>query len=138
MRTGGTTLRVSIGLPVADWRECAAAARQAEEDGADAVAASELKHDPFTPLAFAALATQRVALVPSVAIAFPRSPMVVANLAWDINRHSKGRFIVGLGSQIKAHNERRFSTPWAALPPGLANTLKPCARSFAAGKLTKS
>ena len=60
------------------------------------------------------MATERVALVPSVAIAFPRSPMVVANQAWDINRHSKGRFVVGLGSQIKAHNERRFSTPWIA------------------------
>ncbi len=107
-------MRVSIGLPVADWQACAAAARQAEEDGADAVTASELKHDPFTPLAFAALATERVALVPSVAIAFPRSPMVVANLAWDINRHSKGRFVVGLGSQVKAHNERRFSIPWIA------------------------
>jgi alkanesulfonate monooxygenase SsuD/methylene tetrahydromethanopterin reductase-like flavin-dependent oxidoreductase (luciferase family) len=56
------TMRVSIGLPVADWAACAAAARQAEEDGADAVTASELKHDPFAPLAFAALATQRVAL----------------------------------------------------------------------------
>src|SRR3978361_734473 len=107
-------MRVSIGLPVADWHAGAAAARQAEDDGADAVTASELKHDPFTPLALAALATERVALVPSVAIAFPRSPMVVANLAWDINRHSKGRFVVGLGSQIKAHNERRFSVPWIA------------------------
>ena len=88
-------MRVSIGLPANDWQACAAAAKQAEDDGADAVTASELKHDPFTPLAFAAMATQRVALVPSVAIAFPRSPMVVANLAWDINRHSKGRFVVG-------------------------------------------
>jgi probable F420-dependent oxidoreductase len=108
------SMRVSIGLPVADWQACAAAARQAEDDGADAVTASELKHDPFTPLAFAALATRRVALVPSVAIAFPRSPMVVANHAWDLNRHSGGRFVVGLGSQVKAHNERRFSTPWIA------------------------
>jgi probable F420-dependent oxidoreductase len=107
-------MRVSIGLPANDWQACAVAAKQAEDDGADAVTASELKHDPFTPLAFAAMATQRVALVPSVAIAFPRSPMVVANLAWDIHRHSKGRFVVGLGSQIKAHNERRFSTPWGA------------------------
>jgi probable F420-dependent oxidoreductase len=107
-------MRVSIGLPVADWRACGTAARQAEEDGADAVTASELRHDPFTPLAFAALATERVALVPSVAIAFPRSPMIVANQAWDLNRHSKGRFVVGLGSQVKAHNERRFSVPWVA------------------------
>lgn len=107
-------MRVSISLPVADWRACAEAAKQAEDDGADVVTAHELKHDPFTPLAFAALATERVALVPSVAIAFPRSPMIVANQAWDINRHSNGRMVIGLGSQVKAHNERRFSTPWIA------------------------
>jgi probable F420-dependent oxidoreductase len=107
-------MRVSIGLPVQDWAACGPAARQAEDDGADAVTSSELKHDPFTPLAFAALATQRVALVPSVAIAFPRSPMIVANQSWDLNRHSKGRFVVGLGSQVRAHNERRFSVPWIA------------------------
>jgi probable F420-dependent oxidoreductase len=112
--SGRVAMRVSVGLPVADWRACAAAARQAEDDGVDAVTASELKHDPFAPLAFAALATERVALVPSVAIAFPRSPMIIANQAWDLNRHSNGRFVVGLGSQIKAHNERRFSTPWVA------------------------
>ena len=63
-------MRVSIGLPTEDWRKCGDAARQAEEDGADAVTSSELKHDPFAPLAFAALATQRVALATSVAIAF--------------------------------------------------------------------
>ncbi len=107
-------MRVSMGLPVHDWTACAAAARQAEDDGADIVTTNELRHDPFTPLAFAALATERVALVPSVAIAFPRSPMIIANHAWDLNRHSKGRFVVGLGSQVKAHNERRFSVPWIA------------------------
>jgi len=107
-------MRVSMSLPVQDWAACGSAARQAEDDGFDIVTSNELRHDPFTPLAFAALATERVQLVPSVAIAFPRSPMVVANLAWDLQRHSKGRFVVGLGSQVKAHNERRFSTPWIA------------------------
>jgi len=107
-------MRVSVGLPVEDWNACAAAARQAEEDGADCVTSNELRHEPFTPLAYAALATQRVQLATSVAIAFPRSPMVVANHAWDLQRHSRGRFILGLGSQVKAHNERRFSTPWIA------------------------
>ena len=107
-------MRVSMGLPVQDWSECAKAARQAEDDGVDVLTSSELRHDPFTPLAFAALATERVTLVPSVAIAFPRSPMIVANHAWDLNRHSNGRFVVGLGSQVKAHNERRFSVPWIA------------------------
>lgn len=107
-------MRVSVGLPVEDWNACAAAARQAEEDGADCVTSNELRHEPFTALAFAALATQRVQLATSVAIAFPRSPMVVANHAWDLQRHSRGRFTLGLGSQVKAHNERRFSTPWIA------------------------
>ena len=107
-------MRVSMGLPVHDWSACAKAARQAEEDGVDVITSNELRHDPFTPLAFAALATERVALVPSVAIAFPRSPMIVANHAWDLQRHSRGRFVVGLGSQVKAHNERRFSVPWIA------------------------
>jgi len=107
-------MRVSMVLPVEDWAACGPAARQAEEDGFDCVTANELRHDPFSPLAFAALATQRVELATSVAIAFPRSPMIVANHAWDLHRHSKGRFVVGLGSQVKAHNERRFSVPWIA------------------------
>ena len=107
-------MRVSMVLPVEDWRACAPAARAAEEDGFDAVTANELRHDPFAPLAFAALATDRVQLATSVAIAFPRSPMIVANQAWDLAHHSRGRFVLGLGSQVKAHNERRFSTPWIA------------------------
>ncbi len=107
-------MRVSTSLPTHDWAACGPAARQAEEDGFDAVTANELRHDPFTPLAFAALATERVQLVTSVPIAFPRSPMIVANQAWDLHTHSKGRFVLGLGSQVKAHNERRFSVPWIA------------------------
>jgi probable F420-dependent oxidoreductase len=107
-------MQVSTVLPVADWRACGPAARQAEEDGFDSVQSNELRHDPFAPLAFAALATERVRLVTSVAIAFPRSPMIVANQAWDLARHSRGRFVLGLGSQVKAHNERRFSVPWVA------------------------
>ena len=107
-------MRVSMSLPVDDWAACGPAARQAEEDGFDIVTSNELRHDPFMPLGFAALTTQRVQLVTSVAIAFPRSPMIVANQAWDLHRHSRGRFVVGLGSQVKAHNERRFSVPWIA------------------------
>jgi probable F420-dependent oxidoreductase len=107
-------MRVSTTLPSHDWRACGAAARQAEEDGFDCVQSNEIRHDPFAPLAFAALATERMQLVTSVAIAFPRSPMIVANQAWDLHTHSKGRFVVGLGSQVMAHNERRFSVPWIA------------------------
>jgi probable F420-dependent oxidoreductase len=107
-------MRVSMSLPTHDWAACGPAARQAEEDGFDSVSSNELKHDPFTPLAFAALATERVGLVTSVAIAFPRSPMIVAQQAWDLHTHARGRFVLGLGSQVKAHNERRFSVPWIA------------------------
>jgi probable F420-dependent oxidoreductase len=107
-------MRVSMSLPSHDWSLCGPAARQAEGDGFDSIQSNELKYDPFAPLAFAALATERVQLVTSVAIAFPRSPMIVANQAWDLHKHSKGRFVVGLGSQVKAHNERRFSVPWIA------------------------
>ncbi len=105
-------MRVSMSLPSHDWSLCGPAARQAEDDGFDSVQSNELKYDPFAPLAFAALATERVQLVTSVAIAFPRSPMIVANQTWDLHKHSKGRFVIGLGSQVKAHNERRFSVPW--------------------------
>jgi probable F420-dependent oxidoreductase len=107
-------MRVAMVLPVADWRACGPAARAAEDDGFDVVTANELRHDPFAPLAFAALATERVQLATSVAIAFPRSPMIVAAQAWDLQRHARGRFVLGLGSQVKAHNERRFSVPWIA------------------------
>ncbi len=107
-------MRVSMVLPVADWLACGPAAQQAEQDGYDGVQTNELRHDPFMPLAFAALATDRVQLATSVAIAFPRSPMIVANQSWDLHRHSRGRFVIGLGSQVKAHNERRFSVPWIA------------------------
>ena len=82
-------MRVSMSLPCHDWSLCGPAARRAEDDGFDSVQSNELKYDPFAPLAFAALATERVQLVTSVAIAFPRSPMIVANQAWDLHKHSK-------------------------------------------------
>ena len=106
-------MRVSTVMPVADWTAIPAAAAQAEADGYDAVQSNELKHDPFIPLAFAALATKRVELATSVAISFPRSPMIVANLAFDLHRHSQGRYTVGLGTQVKPHIERRFSSVWS-------------------------
>jgi probable F420-dependent oxidoreductase len=107
-------MRVSTVLPYHDWNDCGPAARVAEQDGIDVIQCPELANDPFIPLAFAAMGSERVELASSVAIAFPRSPMIVANLAWDLARHSKGRFVLGLGSQVRAHNERRFSVPWVA------------------------
>ena len=94
------------------WRDVPEAARAAEAAGFDAFAAPEIANDPFVPLAFAAVATERIQLRTAIAVAFPRSPMVVANVAWDLQVNSKGRFVLGLGTQVKGHNERRFSVPW--------------------------
>lgn len=84
----------------------------AEDLGLAGLWSGENKHDPFLPLAVAAAATSRIELGTAVAIAFARSPMVTAQLAWDLQRRSGGRFLLGLGTQVKPHIERRFSVPW--------------------------
>jgi probable F420-dependent oxidoreductase len=96
----------------------AAAAKRLEGLGLDGIISSETAgHDPFFPLLVAAEHTRRVTLATGVAVAFPRSPMVVAQMAWDLQRFSGGRFQLGLGTQVKGHNERRYGTPWTS-PPG--------------------
>lgn len=112
-------MRLFAPLPLGDWRGAATAAREAEEAGYDAVMTVELGHDVFAPLAVAALATARVELTPSIAVAFPRSPTVTASQAWDLQANSRGRFVLGLGSQVKGHNERRFGIPWSPPAPRL-------------------
>jgi probable F420-dependent oxidoreductase len=93
--------------------------RRAENMGFGAVWSAETRHDPFLPLAVAAATTHRVGLGTAIAIAFARSPMILAHIAWDLQKASGGRFVLGLGSQVKAHNERRFSVPWSAPAPRL-------------------
>jgi probable F420-dependent oxidoreductase len=110
-------MRVFTALPMTDWREAGPAARAAEDIGFDVLRTAELGHEVFIPLAFAALATGRVELTPSVAIAFPRSPTIVASIAWDLQANSRGRFVLGLGSQVKGHNERRFGVAWTPPAP---------------------
>jgi probable F420-dependent oxidoreductase len=112
-------MRVFSLVPTRHWREVAAFAAAAEAAGFDALTTVELGHDPFAPLAFAALATSRVELTTSVAVAFPRSPTVVASQAWDLHANSGGRFVLGLGTQVKGHNERRFGMAWSAPAPRL-------------------
>jgi probable F420-dependent oxidoreductase len=89
-------------------------ARRVEDTGFDGLWSAETSHDPFFPLVVAARETQRVSLGTGVAIVFPRSPMVLANICWDLQANSKGRFILGLGTQVKGHNERRFSVKWVS------------------------
>ena len=112
-------MRVISQLPTNDWKRSSVRAKWAEAAGYDGVASSELAHDPFMPLAIASQETRDVQLGTSIAVAFPRSPMVTANIGWDLNAQSGGRFELGLGSQVKGHNERRFSTPWLAPVPRL-------------------
>jgi probable F420-dependent oxidoreductase len=88
-------------------------ARSFEEAGYDGIWSAETSHDPFLPLAFAARVTDRVDLGTGIAVAFARNPMTVANITWDLQALSGGRFILGLGSQIKPHITKRFSMPWS-------------------------
>ena len=86
-------------------------ARLAENLGFDGLTFSEVRHDPFVVAAVAASVTDRIQLATSVAIAFPRSPMVVAQATHNLQELSNGRFSVGLGTQVRGHITRRFSTP---------------------------
>ena len=107
-------MRIMTTLPMDDLKKAGPAARAIEAAGYDGAMTMENAHHPFLPLAVAAVETERVELLTAVAIAFPRSPMVCANAAWDLQVASEGRFVLGLGPQIRAHNVRRFSVPWSA------------------------
>lgn len=91
-----------------------AQAQELEEMGYSGVMTAETSHDPFFPLLVAAQNTSRVDLLTSIAVAFARSPMTLANIGHDLNAASKGRFVLGLGSQIKPHISKRFSMPWSS------------------------
>jgi probable F420-dependent oxidoreductase len=95
----------------------ATAARTLEEAGYDGIQVGETQHDPFLLALQAANATHDVTISTSVAIAFARSPMTLAHVAYDLGLYSQGRFVLGLGSQIKPHIERRFSMPWSHPAP---------------------
>ncbi len=112
-------MKIDVGVSDYDLRAMAAYACQAEALGYDCLWSSETQHDPFLPLAVAATATSRIKLGTSIAVAFPRSPMVLAYTAWDLQKASRGRFLLGLGSQVKAHNQRRFSVKFESPGPKL-------------------
>ena len=104
---------MKIDAPIsADMHRVAGQAKRLEALGYDGLRLAELKHDPFLPLTIAAEHTTKIELVTSVAVAFSRNPMSMATLAHDLNAFSNGRLLLGLGSQVKPHIERRFSMPW--------------------------
>jgi probable F420-dependent oxidoreductase len=89
------------------------AAGALERDGYDGGWTAETSHDPFLPLLLAAEHTSRLELGTNIAVAFARNPMIVANVGWDLQAYSRGRFNLGLGTQIQPHIEKRFSMPWS-------------------------
>lgn len=110
-------MRVVTTVPQHSLRETSTAAADIEARGFDGLCSLENRHEPFMPLAVAALATHKVELATGIALAFVRSPMALAHVAWDLKEASNGRFVLGLGPQIKAHNEKRYSVPWTAPVP---------------------
>lgn len=110
-------MKITTGIPLDDLNKVPAAVQRREAAGYDGINTQENRQDPFLPLAVAALNSDNLELATSIAISFARSPMVFANIGWDLQRASGGRFVLGLGTQVKGHNERRFSVPWSAPAP---------------------
>jgi probable F420-dependent oxidoreductase len=105
-------MKFDVSLLVHDLGPMPALARFADEVGFDGIWTFETAHEPFLPLVLAAEHSRRLTLGTSIAVAFPRSPTITAQIAWDLARYSDGRFILGLGTQVKGHNERRFGVKW--------------------------
>jgi probable F420-dependent oxidoreductase len=110
-------VKLDVGMLTHDLKSIPDYARKVEALGFDCLWSAETQHDPFLPLAVAATLTKKIKLGTSIAVAFPRSPMILAMTAWDLQKASDGRFILGLGSQVKGHNERRFSVKFESPGP---------------------
>lgn len=106
-------MKVDGSLLVDDPTDAGPAAARLEAAGYRGGFSFEGRHDPFLPLAVAAQQTERLELITAIAIAFARNPMLLANLGYDMQLLSKGRFILGLGTQIRPHIEKRFSMTWS-------------------------
>ena len=109
-------MKLDIGMLTHDLKTLPDYARKVEAMGYDCLWSAETQHDPFLPLAVASTVTSKIRLGTNIATVFSRSPMITAMIAWDLQKASGGRFMLGLGTQVKAHNERRFSLKWE--PPG--------------------
>jgi probable F420-dependent oxidoreductase len=107
-------IKIDCSMITRDPAEASLVSKNLEDLGYDGVYTFEGPHEPFLPLAAAALATKKIELSTSIAVAFSRNPMTLANLGYDLQLMSKGRFTLGLGSQIKPHIEKRYSMPWSS------------------------
>ena len=111
-------MKFDAALPPTHLKDVPAIARAAQEIGFDALWTQETQHDPFLPCALIAEHTQSLNFGTAIAVSFARSPANLAYTAWDLAAQSGGRFILGLGTQVKAHIERRFGMPWPESPVG--------------------
>ena len=116
-------MRIDAEVAASDPGEAWGLARKAEEFGFDCFWVNETKHDPFVQLALAAVATEKIGLGTSIAVAFSRSPTTLAYTSWDLQNLSKGRMSLGLGSQVKGHIERRFGMKWEAPAPKMRDEI---------------
>ena len=115
---------IALNATTSSLHTAAQDAQRAEALGCDALVTAESKHNAFLPIAVMADHTSRIALGSNVAVAFARSPMVTAYLAWDLQDFSGGRFRLGIGSQVKGHMERRYSVPWSPPAPRMAEYIR--------------
>jgi probable F420-dependent oxidoreductase len=105
-------MKFDATLPPTGLKDVPAIASAAEEIGFDTLWTQETQHDPFLPCALIAEHTTRLNVGTGIAVSFARSPANIAYTAWDLAAQSRGRFLLGLGTQVKAHIERRFGQPW--------------------------
>ena len=110
-------MRVLCSLNASDLKLVGTTASKLESSGFTDASTQENKQDPFLPIAISAIQTKKIEFRTSISIAFARSPMSSAMLSWDLQAASDGRFTLGLGSQVKGHNQRRFSVPWSPPAP---------------------
>lgn len=120
----GGSLKIDAEVALGSPAEAVELARKAEEFGFDCFWVNEIKHDPFVQLALAAESTKKIALGTSIALAFTRSPTTLAYTAWDLQSVSQGRLLLGLGSQVKGHIERRFGMKWEAPAPKMKEVIR--------------
>jgi probable F420-dependent oxidoreductase len=114
-----SSMKFDVTIFPDDLNKAGALAHAVEDYAFSGLWTSETAHNPFLPLTHAAAATRRIELGTAIAVAFPRSPMVTAQIAWDLAAQSGGRFLLGLGTQVKPHIEKRFSSQWGAPAPKL-------------------
>lgn len=112
-------MKVDFYYPPSPPDGASEAAIRAKDLGFDGFFTAETQYDPFLPLAFASKTAPELEIGTAIAVAFPRSPMVTAMTAWDLARLSNGRFLLGLGTQVRGHITRRFSTEWMSPGPRL-------------------